>query len=165
MRLYTIGKSIDSGKVKSIGLADPPNNFLTTGMIGNQSVVLPTAGLNNYKAIQSYIRNELRDGYLRQEDAAVVVYNGTTTSGLAAKTSDELKSYGYKVTGTEDAPTKDYQKTVIVDMRNGAKKYTKHYLENRFDTTVTTKLPDGITPGTADFVIIVGTNEVTRLKN
>lgn len=166
MRLYEIGKSIDSSKVESVGLADPPNNYLTTGMIGNQSVVLPTAGVNNYKAIQNFIRNKLRDGYLRQENASIAIYNGTSTAGLGAKTAENLKSYGYNVVGAPaDAPTKTYSKTVIVDMRSGAKKYTKHYLEERFDTTVTTTLPDGIQAGTADFVIIVGSNEVTRLNN
>jgi LCP family protein required for cell wall assembly len=163
LRIYDIGKGIDSAKVQSIGLADPPNNFLTTSNIGGQSVVVPRAGLNDYKAIQSFIRNTLRDGFLREEDASFAVYNGTSTTGLAAKTAEDLKSYGYNITTVADAPTKNYAKTVIVDMRNGAKKYTKHYLEQRLDTTAVTSLPDGINAGTADFVIILGTNEVQRL--
>lgn len=165
MRLYEIGKGIDGSKVASIGLADPPNNYLITDNVAGQSVVVPRAGLNNYKEIQNFIRNTIRDGFLRQEDASIAVFNGTTTTGLAARTSEDLKSYGYNITAVADAPTKDYQKTVVVDLRNGQKKYTKRYLEQRLKTTVVTKLPAGIEAGTADFVIILGTNEVTRLQN
>lgn len=167
MRLYDIGKQIDGSKVESIGLADPPNNYVTTGKIGGQSVVIPRAGANNYKEIQNFIRNKLRDGFLRKEDASIAVYNGTNTTGLAAKTAADLKSYGYNITTTADAPTKGNQKTILVDLRNGAKKYTKHYLEQRLKVTAVTKMPDGMTidPGTADFAIILGTDEVTRLQN
>ncbi len=167
MRLYDIGKQIDGSKVESIGLADPPNNYVMTSNISGLSVVIPRAGINNYKEIQNFIRNKLRDGFLRKEDAAIAVYNGTNTTGLAAKTAEDLKSYGYNITTTADAPTKGNQKTILVDLRNGAKKYTKHYLEQRLKVTAVTKMPAGMTidPGTADFAIILGTDEVTRLQN
>lgn len=166
MRLYDIGKNIDSGKVQSIGLADPPNNYLVTSNVNGQSVVIPRAGINNYKEMQGFIRNTLRDGFLRQENASIAVYNGTSTTGLAARTADDLKSYGYNITTVADAPTKGNKETILVDLRKGAKKYTKHYLEQRLKTTAVSKLPDGsIDPGTADFVIILGTNEVARLQN
>lgn len=165
MRLYEIGQKIDGGAVESIGLADPPNNFLITSNIGGQSVVVPKAGVNNYKEIQNFIRNRLRDSFLAQENANIMVLNGTAVSGLAGRTADELKSFGYTVSATADAPIKGYTQTQIVDMRGGAKKYTQHYLEQRFKTKATSKLPDGINPGNADFVIILGTNEQARLGN
>lgn len=166
-RLYDIGKGIDSSKVESIGLADPPNNYLITSNINAQSVVVPKAGLYNYKEVQNFIRNKLRDGFLQKEDAAIAVYNGTTVSGLAARTGDDLKSYGYSITTVADAPVKGNKETVLVDLTNGQKKYTKHYLEQRLKVTARTSLPpdSGINPGTANFVIILGTNEVSRLQN
>ncbi len=167
MRLYDIGKQIDGSKVESIGLADPPNNFVKTGNIGGQSVVVPTAGVDNFKEIQSYLHNKLRDGFLRKEDAAIGVYNGTSVTGLAARTADDLKSYGYNITAVADSPNKGNKDTILVDLRGGQKKYTLHYLEQRLKVTAVTQLPanSGITPGTADFVIILGTNEVTRLQD
>lgn len=165
-RLYEIGNTIDSSKVSSVGLADPPNNYVTTSMVNGLSVVIPRAGVDNYKEIQAYVRNRLKDSYLASENASVVVLNGTNISGLATRTSDDLKSYGYNIAQAADAPTHDYQKTVIVDLRNGAKKYTKNYLEKRFGSTAVGSLPDpNINPGTADFVIILGQNEQTRLGN
>lgn len=165
-RLYDIGNQIDSSKIASVGLADPPNNYITTDMINGQSVVVPRAGLDNYKEIQNYVRNRLKDGFLAQENATVAVLNGTSIAGLATRTSEDLKSYGYNISQVSDAPTKNYQTTTVVDLRNGSKKYTKNYLEKRFGTTAIGSLPDpNINPGTADFVIILGQNEQARLGN
>jgi len=167
MRLYDIGKGIDASKVASIGLADPPNEYVTTGASPDgQSIVLPKAGLYNYAAIQSYVRNTLRDSFLASENASVWVLNGTTTGGLATTKGNELKSFGYNVTKVDSAPTSTYTKTVLVDMTKGTKKYTKSYLEKRFNVTATTTLPDSSINATgADFVIILGTDAATSSSN
>ncbi len=159
-RLYDITKDIPGNKITSIGLADPPNNFLTTSNVDGLSVVVPTAGRGNYKEIQSYLRNVLKDSYLKSENASVMLLNGTTTAGLATQKADELKSYGYNVTKVDNAPTKNYSRTIVVDLRGGSKKYTKNYLEKRYGVSAVTNLPDAnIQPGTADFVIIIGSDQ------
>ncbi len=166
LRLYDIGKQIDGSKISSVDLTLPPNNYLTTSFIDGQSVVVPKAGLENYKELQNYLRNRLRDGFLQKENATIAVFNGTNIPGLAARTAEDLKSYGYNINQTADAPTKGYNQTIIVDMRDGAKKYTKHYLETRFSVKTVKDLPDkSIIPGNADFVIILGQNEINRLSN
>lgn len=160
LRLYEIGKTIDASKVASVGLADPPNNFVTTGNIGGQSVVIPRAGVDDFSEIKNYVRNELKDGFLRNENATIAVYNGTTIPGLAGRRASDLRSYGYNVNVVADAPTKNYTSTVLVDLRNGQKKYTKSYLEKRLGVSSVTSMPDNtINPGSADFVIILGSNE------
>jgi LCP family protein required for cell wall assembly len=156
VRLASIGKKVGN-KIDSIGLADPPHSFLRTGMIGNQSVVLPVAGVGNYDDIQMFVRSQLKDGYILKENATITVLNGTSTPGLAAKKAEELRTYGYNVVTVGDAPTHAYTKTVVVDLTKGKKPYTKNYLEKRFDVKTTTKLPDTtIQAGTASFVIILG---------
>jgi polyisoprenyl-teichoic acid--peptidoglycan teichoic acid transferase len=161
-RLYTLGAEINQSKISSIGLADPPNNYVTTGNIGGQSVVIPRTGNGNFKEIQGYLRNVLKDSFIRSENASIKVLNGTATPGLAGIKGDELKSYGYNITDVANAPTKTYTKTVVVDMRGGAKKYTKNYLEKRFNTATVATIPDAtILPGTADFVIILGSDQAT----
>jgi len=157
MRLYDIGKNIESTGVASVGLADSPNNYVITDNVNGLSVVRPRAGIDDFSEIQSYIRNALKDGFLANENASVAVYNGTNTPGLATKKAAELKSYGYNVATIADAPTKTYTQTVLVDLRNGQKKYTRHYLEQRLGVTAVNSLPDKtIVPGAADFVIILG---------
>ncbi len=159
-RIYQLGKEIDQSKITSIGLADPPNNYVITDNIGGQSVVVPRAGAGNFNEIKGYLRNQLKDSFIRNENASIAVLNGTNTAGLATKKADELKSFGYNITAVDNAPTRAYPKTIIVDMRSGAKKYTKNYLEKRFSIGTVSTLPDAtIVPGTADFVIILGNDQ------
>lgn len=159
-RLYNLSKEIPGNKIGSIGLADPPNNFVTTSNIGGASVVIPTAGANDFKAIQSYLRNSLKDSYLKNENATVIVLNGTSTSGLATQKAEELRSFGYSVSRVDNAPTRTYPTTVIVDLRSGSKKYTQNYLEKRFGVSAVNSLPDpAIAAEVADFVIILGSDQ------
>jgi hypothetical protein len=121
---------------------------------------MPTAGIFEYGDIQNFVRNTLRDGYLRKENANIAVFNGSNISGLAGKRATELKSFGYNITTVDNAPTKNYTQTVLVDFTGGKKKYTQHYLEQRLKVTAVTQLPDSnINPNGADFVIILGQNE------
>ncbi|HEV7454304.1 MAG TPA: LCP family protein [Candidatus Saccharimonadales bacterium] len=157
LRLANIAKGINSANVKSIGLADPPNNYVRTDNIVGQSIVRPTAGIGDYSAIQSYIRNTLKDPYIARENAAIMVLNGTTVPGLAGTKGDQLKSYGYNIIKVDSAPTSDYQKTTLVDLTGNKKPFTKNYLEKRLGVKATTTLSDKtiVTTGT-DFVLILG---------
>lgn len=160
MRLYEIGKAIDTAKISSIDLVKPPNGYLTTGSVDGLSVVLPKEGQEEYDAIHAFVASALRDGYLKQENANIIVLNGSLTPGLAAKKADELKAHGYTILTTANAPSNDYQATQVIDLSGDTKKYTRRYLEQRFGITVGTTLPDPAIDGTnADFVIILGANE------
>ena len=159
-RLYELSQEISSDKVFSVGLSDPPNNFVQTSSVGDLSVVVPTAGVDDYSDIQYFLRNELKDSYLKDEDARIMVLNGTITNGLASTKAEELKSFGYSVSQVGNAPSKDYRQTIIVDLHSGQNRYTQSYLERRFNATAVGSLPDSsIVPGNADFVIILGTDQ------
>jgi polyisoprenyl-teichoic acid--peptidoglycan teichoic acid transferase len=160
LRVYDIVKSIDSSKIGSLDLVTPPNVLIGGGMVNGNSVQQPKAGPKDYSAIQNFVRNSLRDGYLRKESASVAVFNGSNITGLASKRATELKSFGYNITTVDNAPTKNYTQTVLVDFTGGKKKYTQHYLEQRLKVTAVSQLPDSaINPNGADFVIILGQNE------
>ena len=163
MRLYDISKTIETSSITSLGFTDEPNVLVKTANINGQSVVVPRKGQDDYSEIQSYVRNAMRDGYLKNENATIAVLNGTNVVGLAAKRAEELKSYGYNVTLIDNAPTKDYTSTVLIDFSKGVKKYTKRYLEQRLKTAAVTS-STGIDPlvYNTDIVIIVGNNENTN---
>lgn len=162
LRVYDIMKGIDSSKIGSVGLADPPNILVVGDNINGLSVQVPKAGTFDYSAIQSFVRNSLKDGYIKKENASIAVFNGSTISGLAAKRAEELRSFGYNITVVANAPTKNYTQTTLVDLTGGKKKYTLHYLEQRLKVTAVTSMPDGaINPNGAEFVIILGQNEST----
>lgn len=167
VRLYKIGTGIESSKILSLSLVDPPNVMIKSSANDRgESIQIPKAGLGNYKEIHSFVRNSLKDSYIKNENASIAVLNGTGVAGLATRTADDLKSYGYNITQIADAPTKGFTQTVVVDMRANKKPYTEHYLETRFSVKSVNNLPDkSIIPGNADFVIILGQNEVSRLGN
>jgi hypothetical protein len=111
------------------------------------------------------LHKSLPDGYILKENAPVAIYNATGTSGLATTEANLLKSYGYKVTTVQNAPTAtDPATTTLVDLSKGADKYTRHYLEDRLGVTAGGKLPGGsdITPPQGvKFVIILGEDAIT----
>lgn len=162
MRIYEIGKEIPSSKIASFSLTDENNVLVKTDNINGASVVVPRAGVFSYEAIQSYVRNSLRDSFLKSEDAKIVVLNGSGIEGLATRRAEELKSYGYNVISVDNAPRGDYTSTELLDFTGGVKKYTKRYLEQRLKVlTVQNNSSIDNTIYGADFVIIVGSNENT----
>ncbi|HEY4963228.1 MAG TPA: LCP family protein [Candidatus Saccharimonadales bacterium] len=162
-KLYSIVKSVDSSKILSVGLADKPNNYIKTGSLNGQSIDIPSAGMFNYSAIQNFVRGQLTDPYIVKENAGILVINGTTEPGLATSTAATLKSYGYNITNTIDTPTNNYNQTIVVDLSHGKDKYTKNYLQQRFNTTAVTSLPDNtIQTNGASFVIILGNDETVN---
>lgn len=161
-RLYEIGQEINSADIASVGLADPPNVLVETSTISGQSVVVPVEGLFEYQDINSYIRNNIKDSFLISEDAKIVILNGTSIEGLAANTKNELLSYGYNITEVGNAPTTDYTQNLLIDLGN-ENKYTKSYLQRRLNLTATSQTIEGLpTAEEADFVIILGTDEVIK---
>ena len=163
LTLYKIVGSISNANIKSIGLADPPNNYVQTATLYGQSVVRPTAGYNNYDSINYFVRNALIDSYILKESANISVLNGTTENDISAQKTNILKSYGYKARDDGNAPTQNYSNTQLVDLSGGKDPYTKHYLELRFGVKAKNALPDNsIQPGNANFVIIVGENETNN---
>lgn len=159
-RLYQIGTKITSSSISSLDFVTPPHAYLTTAPINGLSTVVPKAGQGNYSDIQSFVRNELRDGFLAKENASLAVYNATDVAGLAASKAAVLKSYGYNITTVANAvKASNPAKTTVVDLTKNKDIYTRHYLEQRFNTTAVTSMPAsaGITPPVgSNFVIILG---------
>ncbi len=159
-RLYQIVSKIPNNKIASLDLVTPPHDYLTTADIDGLSTVEPKAGLYQYKVINSYVRNALRDSFLAKENANIAVYNATDIAGLASSEADILKSYGYTIsTVANTKAVSNPAKTVVVDLTHGKDKYTAHYLDLRFGVTTVSSVPSssGVTPPNgSNFVIILG---------
>jgi LCP family protein required for cell wall assembly len=153
-RLVSIMRDIDDSDIASLSLTSP-QNLVTTDRVGNSSVVRPRAGFNVYSDIQQYVRSQLQDGYLVKERASV--YVAAATEKLRVSTTELLSGYGYAVSGsttTHDLPAG----TTIVDLTDGAKPYTLHYLQDRYGIAAVSDLPQGISvPDGIQFAIIIGT--------
>lgn len=151
LRVYEIVSEIDESKIISSGLDD----YVTTGNVNGASAVIPKS--NDFTQIQGYVRSIFTDGFIKNEAAAIDVFNGTDTVGLASEFADNLKTYGYQIGNVTDAPSTDYVATKLYDLSNGTAPYTKNYLQKRIGTISLdqNKLPEGL-KSEAKFVIIVG---------
>ncbi|MCA9349070.1 LCP family protein [Candidatus Saccharibacteria bacterium] len=159
LAVYNIVKDVQPADIKSLSFVDD-TLLVTTGYVGDQSVVLPLAGPNDFSQIQEYVRSNLVDGFITKEAATITVLNGSGYVGKASTATKMLQSYGYNVTQTADAPTSDYLDTIIIDNTNDQKPYTRSYLEKRFGVTAVDKSPKpGLEAYQSDFVIILGANE------
>ena len=162
-KLYDIIKGISGDKVSSIGLADAPNNYVTTADLNGQSIDVPSAGMFNYSAIQTFIRGQLKDPYIVKENAPIMILNGTDDSSLGQTEAATLESYGYNVVGTANAPTSNYSQTMVINLAGNKDKYTNNYLDQRFSTSSLNSLPDNsIQTNGASFVIILGNDETVN---
>jgi LCP family protein required for cell wall assembly len=161
-RLYDIGKLIQNQNIQSVGLADTNVNLVTTGMIGNSSVVKPVAGLFSYSQIQAYLLRIMSNDPVVKEGATAVVLNGSGVSGLAKQTADALTAKGIAVVAVANTTAKP---TTAVVFLNPKKTVTNTYLSQKFkvtSTTDTTANPEAKNYN-ADFVIILGANEASSM--
>lgn len=139
------------------------NQFYTTPQTnpnGDQVLVL------NYNAFRGLLQEVFGEGRpltlsdLReratQEAAQIVVYNNTSTVGLATQTRDWLTSRGVSVFEVGNMPTPDNTVTVIRDYTGNP--YTARYLAQLLglseDRIVTSS--DGLT--SADVMVVVGSD-------
>jgi hypothetical protein len=92
--------------------------------------------------------------------ATVVIYNGTTTSGLASVAESKIKASvaAADVIRTKDAKN-NYSKTVVVDL-TGKQNQVATELASLLGVTVTTTIPDGETNPNTDVLVIVGSDFV-----
>ncbi|MGH7196120.1 MAG: LCP family protein [Candidatus Saccharimonadales bacterium] len=160
--LQGIIRQAGNNSIRSIGLDDASNNFITTGMLYGQSIDEPKAGLFDYAQIHNFIRNTAKDGYLVKENPSLSVLNGTTINGAASRMATKLKSYGFNVVKVADAASSNHQTTSLMDDSGGQAKFSAHYLGQLLHVSSKTAAKKAISGSKgADFVIIVGSNEAT----
>lgn len=131
-RLAELAKQVDQTKIVNRVIDDnPASPLVRPDTINGASVVVPIAGLGNYKQIQALAHSIFADSYIRDENARVAVVNATGLSGLSQQLADLLKSYNYNVIDKSDLSSKQ-STSQIIDYTRGQKPYTVKYLESRF---------------------------------
>ncbi len=157
-RLAEIAKGVDTTKITNTVLDNSNNGLVKTAMVGDASVVIPTAGINNYSAIQAYVRQLFVDGYIKAEAANLAIQNGTAIPTRGQVTADLLKSYGYTIQSVTLADTTTHKTSQIIDYTGGKKPYTLQYLQRRFGVSATSADPSTAPAPGVDIAIIVGAN-------
>jgi LCP family protein required for cell wall assembly len=91
---------------------------------------------------------------MRQENARIVVHNGTDVAGLAGETQEYLRGEGFNVTDIGNAETSDYPSTQILDF--GSHPNTTRYLAQVMDIPTLNISYSTETVGDYDVLVIVG---------
>ncbi len=162
LRLYEIMEKIPNEKIISFGLTNASDNYLVSANINGASALQPRGG--DYSEIQLFVRELFVDGFIKQEQPVIDVYNGSSVPGLATETATELESYGYKTGIIDNAPTQDYDMTVVYDLSGGKKQFTRELIAKRFNVTMKSagELPAALKDTTSDFVVILGQNNANE---
>lgn len=166
LRFIQITKGINMSKLQSVTYSDSGSNALLTNYLASdgEEALIPTAGLDNFGALQQYYQQLTSDNPVVREAPSVVVLNGTNTNGLAHSEATTLKANGFNVVGVADASNL-YQSTLIIDNTNGKKPASQQYLQSLFarngstTTSKTSSLEAAEADGyNADFVVVLGQN-------
>lgn len=161
-RLYDIMKNIDNSKIQSLSLNDVNGKSLLasyTSPLG-QSALIPAAGVDDFTDIQEFIKRQTSSNQVVQENARIVVLNGTEINGLAGKVATRLKSKQLYISEVGDAGNIVQATTTIIDMSGGTKQGTKAALLKEFGNHLTTQNPyAGLYE--ADFIVIVGSDQAS----
>lgn len=164
-RLYDLTKNINGGNVKSLSLNDAAgkNLLMSYATPQGQSALVPSAGVDNWYEIQSYVNQQTSSNPIVQEGANVVVLNGTTTDGLATKAKQKLNGNHIIVSKVGDAEG-SHPTTSIIDNSGGKMPATKAELIKLYGNHVTTVNPyAGVY--NADFIIVIGDDQIPAASN
>ena len=157
--IIEILKEFNAEKIVSIPLVDEKNKvqLLTTSNIAGASVVVPTAGTYNYTAIKNYVKKRISPTAEMNEEARLVILNGSGVAGVAAAEQTKLTKQELNVVQVGNYPGGVQAKHTIYDLSNGTKPKTIEKLKQTYGTNVVTTIPPTISKYNADIVIVLGT--------
>lgn len=96
-----------------------------------------------------------------QEKIRIVMYNGTTTTGLTTTVEKELTdlTFEFEVVDKQPAKNTQYPQTVVVDLTQQNEEVVRE-LAQKLGSLIDTLPPDEVAPSDADILIIVGADSI-----
>lgn len=146
--LVSLAQDIQSDNIKSISLIDGDNPVMNGD--GN-----PTAGKYQYKAIRELIQKKLSADPVVQEEAPIVVLNGSGVAGVAQTEADKLEEAKYTIADISNAPAGTYPRYTLYQVGSG-NTGTAAALKKRYGIEITKGTPPVTVDSTVRFVLIVG---------
>ncbi len=166
-RFYQLLKELDGLTVSHRVLDDSPGGPLVAAIVDQAFILQPKIG--DFSELQAIAQNlfnpESTAGSIITVDSTlnintdttddlpskiitdqpnisqIEVLNGTTIIGLASQTSQLLEKFGYEVRRIGNAPTQDYNKTVIYSLKSDNNFDTLHHLEDILEAPVAPAVP------------------------
>ena len=156
--LAHILNSFDLDSMRQVSLFDPAKGIylMKTANINGISYVIPSAGVGNYAAIQSYISPLLNNDPRTYEQPKIAILNATGTDGTAAEQKTKLEAEGYTITAIDNITGSFENNYALYDITEKAPG-TKPMLESYFGVTAKkgADIPENI-PRDYDLVLVIG---------
>jgi len=170
LKIWNLFKDVDRSKIISKVFSDAPDGMLVSGRSDIGAYILtPRAG--NFSEMTAAIQNVFTDNANKPQEipaitdnAGVIIDNGTWVAGLASKVSTNLEKYNFKIIKTENAPERNYAKSVIYDLTGGTKTDSLNTLVKVSGATLSYDSPEWLIKyktnniNQADFILITGTD-------
>lgn len=154
--LAHLSSAFDLETMRQVSLIEP-EQLMTTGNINGISYVLPSAGVGNYGAIQTYVAKMFSSDPRDYEDYTILVLNATEAPGLAATEKSTLEETGYDNIYTDDAPEGEYNEGYTLYTTTNTAPGTKKLLEEKYGTTQPLDTIPATIPTDYDFILIINT--------
>jgi len=133
-RALDLFKKVDSATIKNLVFDNSEKGLLIDSSSSYAGYILmPRAGVNNFKQLQAAAKNIFADQTVATENAKITVENGTTTAGLATRVAETLRGQDFNVVSVVSADKQTYTTTRIIDYTNGGKSGTISALEKFFN--------------------------------
>ena len=129
----------------------------TRRRVDNQVLLFPHYDGKLLKETVKQMEDSLSDFDVLKDEKLVVsleIQNGTARNGLAGRTAEIFKSYGYQISSVKNADTNEYDNTVILDKKGdpAAVQRVANLIKcSRIHTEI-----DRIRDETVDIIIILG---------
>ncbi len=175
LRLWEMFKDVDRAQIINKVLSDAPDGLLVSGTGENGAYILtPRSG--NFSEVRNMVKNiftasstetitnSTRTIARINDDAKVIVLNGTWVSGLAGKTAVILEQSGFTVSKTGNSPERDFAQTTVYNLATTTiKEKSLKTLKSLTGATQSYDLPAWASEyqnasSTPDFLLIIGTD-------
>lgn len=163
LAFYTLIKDIDLENAKSLVLDDSPNGYLYSGSVNGAYVLQPKGG--DFSQIQFSLKNIFFSPAIETvtQPLNLEIMNGTPENGLAFRSSEILKKYGYKILKIGNAPEQNLSQTIIYDLTAQKNQTELEKLSKLFPADIVTDVPEWVKTDaelTTDYYIILGQSAI-----
>jgi len=153
--IISLTKTIQDTDIHSVSLIDGSNPVMTTEEVDGQSVVVPSAGLDDYSALRLLMKQTFSRDPVIKEKANIAVFNASGVAGIAQKQASLLSNDGLVVDEIDTAPTGTYSDVELFQIGTGMNA-TRSRLESRFGVKTETSSPPVEPSDGTNFILIIG---------
>lgn len=160
-RAYEISKKIPATNIYNVVFSLEENGFLKPDPASSD--LLPGAG--NFEEIRKFVKNIFALAPIWVEDPSVILENGTTTIGAAGKLENKVINSGLPINilAVQNAKTKDYTTSKIIDYTGGKMPNTVKYFEDLLGVKAEPATEGQKALQGQDITIIIGTDYASKL--